>query len=107
MALLFAVAAGANVYVSSGSAEKISLATKKLGAKGGVNYHEKDWDAKLKAMLPLSRPKLDAIIDGAGGDVVQRGVKLLRVRTTTTTTTEKNKQTIISLFPPLSRGHLY
>lgn len=93
MALLFAVAAGANVYVSSGSAEKISMATKKLGAKGGVNYHEKDWDAKLKAMLPSSRPKLDAIIDGAGGDVVQRGVKLLRVRTTTT-------EQSFFLFPP-------
>lgn len=105
MALLFAVAAGANVYVSSGSEEKISLATKKLGAKGGVNYHEKDWDAKLKAMLPLSRPKLDAIIDGAGGDVVQRGVKLLRVRTTTTTTAEKKTNNHLP-FPPLSRGHL-
>lgn len=99
MALLFAVAAGANVYVSSGSAEKISLATKKLGAKGGVNYHEKDWDAKLKAMLPSERPKLDAIIDGAGGDVVQRGVKLLRVRTTTTEKNPNNHLPFPSSFP--------
>lgn len=78
MALLFAVAAGATVYVTSGSEEKISMAMKLLGATGGVNYHDQDWDRKLKLLLPLERPKLDAIIDGAGGDVVQRGVKLLR-----------------------------
>ncbi|GIZ36762.1 hypothetical protein CKM354_000022900 [Cercospora kikuchii] len=77
MALLYAVAAGANVYVSSGSAEKIEVA-KKLGAKGGINYKDADWDKKLKEMLPKDRKKLDAIIDGAGGDVVQRGAKLLR-----------------------------
>ncbi|KAM3423696.1 hypothetical protein BST61_g1108 [Cercospora zeina] len=77
MALLYAVAAGANVYVSSGSAEKIAVA-KKLGAKGGVNYKEKDWDKQLKEMLPKERKKLDAIVDGAGGDVVLRGAKLLR-----------------------------
>jgi NADPH:quinone reductase-like Zn-dependent oxidoreductase len=79
MALLYAVAAGANVYVSSGSPEKIDKA-KSLGAKGGVNYKDADWDKQLKALLPRDRPKLDAIIDGAGGDVVQRGAKLLRVR---------------------------
>lgn len=81
MALLYAVAAGANVYVSSGSAEKIGVA-KKLGAKGGINYKDADWDKKLKEMLPKNRKKLDAIIDGAGGDVVQRGAKLLRVSLT-------------------------
>ena len=42
MALLFASAAGANVYVTSGNEEKIEKA-KKLGAAGGVNYKEKDW----------------------------------------------------------------
>ena len=78
MALLFAVAAGANVFVTSGSEEKLAKA-KKLGAKGGVSYKDKDWDKKLKGMLPKDRAYLDAIIDGAGGDVVEKGSKLLRV----------------------------
>ncbi|KXT13929.1 hypothetical protein AC579_2382 [Pseudocercospora musae] len=77
MSLLFAVAAGANVYVSSGSQEKIDKAIS-LGAKGGIIYKEKDWDKKLKELLPKDRKKLDAIIDGAGGDVAQKGAKLLK-----------------------------
>lgn len=78
MSLLFAVAAGANVYVSSGSQAKIDKAIS-LGAKGGVNYKEQGWDKKLQALLPKDRNKLDAIIDGAGGDVAEKGAKLLRV----------------------------
>lgn len=78
MALLFAVAAGANVFVTSGSGEKIERA-KGMGAKGGVSYREKGWDKTLKEMLPEGRKWLDAIIDGAGGDVVAMGAKLLRV----------------------------
>ena len=79
MALLFAVAAGANVYVSSGSQEKIDRA-KSMGAKGGINYKEKGWEKTLKELLPSDRKQLDAIIDGAGGDVVDKGAKLLKVR---------------------------
>lgn len=41
-ALQFAVAHGARVYVSSGSDEKIALATG-LGALGGVNYKDAGW----------------------------------------------------------------
>jgi len=78
MALLFAVAAGANVFVSSGSGEKIERA-KGLGAKGGVSYKEKGWEKTLREMLPGDRKYLDAIIDGAGGDVVEKGAKLLKV----------------------------
>jgi NADPH:quinone reductase-like Zn-dependent oxidoreductase len=78
MALLFAVAAGANVYVSSGSQEKIDRA-KSMGAKGGINYKEKGWEKTLKELLPKERKHLDAIIDGAGGDVVDKGAKLLKV----------------------------
>jgi len=78
MALLFAAAAGCRVYVSSSSEEKLAKA-KELGAAGGINYKEKDWDKKLMAMLPSDRKYLDAIIDGAGGDVVFRGMKMLKV----------------------------
>ncbi|GAM84667.1 hypothetical protein ANO11243_026660 [Dothideomycetidae sp. 11243] len=77
LALSFAVAKGANVYVTSGSEEKIRKAVE-LGAKGGVNYREQGWEKKLLAMLPKERPLVDAIIDGAGGDVVDKAAKLVR-----------------------------
>ncbi|KAI7281826.1 alcohol dehydrogenase [Hortaea werneckii] len=77
MALLFASAAGVNVFVTSGSEEKLKKA-KAMGAAGGVNYKEEGWEKKLIAQLPADRKKLDAIIDGAGGEIVQKGTKMLR-----------------------------
>ncbi|EKG14309.1 Alcohol dehydrogenase superfamily zinc-containing [Macrophomina phaseolina MS6] len=76
MALLFASAKGARVWVTSGSAEKIEAA-KKLGAAGGVSYKEEGWEKKLQGLIG-GGGKLDAIIDGAGGDVVEKGAKLLK-----------------------------
>lgn len=78
MALQFAAATGANVYITSGTQTKIDEA-KRLGAKGGVIYKEKDWDKKLMAMLPRSHSYLDAIVDGAGNDIVRKGIHLLKV----------------------------
>lgn len=75
--LQFAVGFGANVYVTSGDQAKIDKA-KKLGAKGGVIYKEKDWEKQLKGLLPSDRPFLDAIIDGAGGPLVSKAVKVLK-----------------------------
>jgi NADPH:quinone reductase-like Zn-dependent oxidoreductase len=63
MALQFAVAAGATVFVTSGTGEKIKQA-EKLGAKGGVNYKQGGWDKDLKAMAG----GFDVIIDSAAGD---------------------------------------
>lgn len=77
MALEFARAAGANVWVTSSNQDKIDKAVK-LGAKGGVNYKEKDWDKKLQAMLPKENKMIDAIVDGAGSDVVSKGARLLK-----------------------------
>ncbi|KAH7128702.1 hypothetical protein B0J11DRAFT_431934 [Dendryphion nanum] len=77
VALSFAVAQGCNVFVTSGNEEKIQQA-KALGAKVGVNYKEQGWDKKLRELLPKDRPYLDAIVDGAGGDVVSKGSKLLK-----------------------------
>ncbi|KAF2713333.1 NAD(P)-binding protein [Pleomassaria siparia CBS 279.74] len=77
MVLQFAVAQGCNVYVTSGTEEKIDKA-KKLGAKGGVNYKEDKWEKKLQMLLPKDRPWVDAIVDGAGGDVVSKGSRLLK-----------------------------
>jgi NADPH:quinone reductase-like Zn-dependent oxidoreductase len=76
-ALQFAVAKGCNVYVTSGHADKIERA-KAMGAKGGVSYKSAGWDKELAAMLPRDRPFLDAVVDGAGGDVVGRTVRLLK-----------------------------
>lgn len=77
MVLQFAVATKCNVFVTSSSEEKIARA-KDLGARGGVNYKDVDWDQKLASLLPSSRPYIDAIIDGAGGDIVLRTYKLIK-----------------------------
>lgn len=75
--LQFAIELGANVFVTSGDEGKIDKA-KKMGAKGGVNYKEGDWEKKLLAVLPKERKYLDAVVDGAGGDIVSKSVKLLK-----------------------------
>lgn len=75
--LQFAVALGCNVYVTSGDQAKIDKAVK-LGAKGGVLYRDQDWDKKLLKTLPADRPYIDAVIDGAGGDIVARTVRILK-----------------------------
>jgi NADPH:quinone reductase-like Zn-dependent oxidoreductase len=78
MALRFAVARGADVFVTSSSEAKLKRAVE-LGAKGGVNYKEDGWEKKLLAQLPSGKKTFDAIIDGAGGDIVEKGAKILKV----------------------------
>jgi NADPH:quinone reductase-like Zn-dependent oxidoreductase len=78
MVLLFAVQKGCKVWVTSGSEDKIEKA-KKLGAEGGVSYKEAGWEKTLLAALPKERPLFDAIIDGAGGDVIAKAAKVLKV----------------------------
>lgn len=78
MALAFAVARGADVFVTSSSEDKLKQAAE-LGARGGVNYKEEGWEKKLLKMLPQGKRDFDAIIDGAGGDTVEKGAKLLKV----------------------------
>jgi NADPH:quinone reductase-like Zn-dependent oxidoreductase len=66
-ALQFAVAAGADVWVTSGSNEKLAKA-KVLGATGGINYREPDWHKTLMAQTGGGRAGyFDVIIDSAGG----------------------------------------
>ncbi|KAL4795309.1 hypothetical protein BDV19DRAFT_378991 [Aspergillus venezuelensis] len=77
IALLFAVARGADVYVTSSSEEKIQKSVE-LGAKGGVNYKEDGWEKKLLGLLPKGKKNFDAVIDGAGGNSVEKSVKLLK-----------------------------
>jgi NADPH:quinone reductase-like Zn-dependent oxidoreductase len=63
LALQFAVAAGAQVYVTSSSEEKIERA-QALGARGGVNYRVAEWAKTLKAQVE----SFDLVVDSAGGD---------------------------------------
>lgn len=63
-ALQLAVAAGAEVFVTSGSDEKIERAVR-LGAKNGVNYRTEGWDKLLKNQ---SGGGFDVVVDSAGGD---------------------------------------
>lgn len=62
-AMQLAVAAGAVVFVSSGSDDKIERAVQ-LGARGGANYREPGWDKRLKQ----EAGGFDVIIDSAAGD---------------------------------------
>ncbi|MEM9774233.1 MAG: zinc-binding dehydrogenase [Chloroflexota bacterium] len=62
-AFQFAVALGANVFVTSSSAEKIAKAVK-LGAKGGSNYNDDRWHKQF--MKDYGR--VDVVIDSAGGE---------------------------------------
>lgn len=68
---------GANVFVTSGSQEKLDHA-RDLGAIGGAIYKAENWEADIRQQLPPSRPYIDAIIDGAGGDIVSKAIKLLK-----------------------------
>ncbi|MEM7134417.1 MAG: zinc-binding dehydrogenase [Chloroflexota bacterium] len=69
----FAIAAGADVYVTSGSDEKIEKA-KELGAKGGANYRQEGWSKSLGK----ETGGFDVIIDSAGGSGFSDLVKLTR-----------------------------
>lgn len=66
-ALTFAVAYGARVFVTSGSADKINQAIA-LGATGGFNYNDPNWaDEAIKVTGGV-----DIVIDSAGGDSFAR-----------------------------------
>ncbi|KAF7860357.1 hypothetical protein EAF04_008484 [Stromatinia cepivora] len=77
--LLFAVGLGSNVFVTSGDDGKIEKA-RALGAKGGVSYKSEGWEKELKGLLKgFGMGKLDLIVDGAGGDIVRKATKLLKL----------------------------
>ncbi|KAG5644403.1 hypothetical protein DXG03_008570 [Asterophora parasitica] len=80
IALQLCIAKGASVYVTSGSREKILKAVS-LGAKGGVNYKDKDWPAQLAALLAKDKNgsgELDAVIDSGGGEIAVQTGKILK-----------------------------
>ena len=72
-AFLFAKAAGANVYITSGSDEKIARAIK-MGAKGAYNYkRESNYTDLWK-----TKGGFDLVIDSAGGDQLNNFIKVLK-----------------------------
>ncbi|KAI9250517.1 hypothetical protein BDA99DRAFT_209506 [Phascolomyces articulosus] len=74
-ALQFAVAAGAHVYVTSSSEEKIKHAIS-LGAKGGVNYKDPNAGKELKKLL--NGNLLSAVVDGSGGALFDQYVRVMK-----------------------------
>lgn len=72
-AFQFAKAAGAQVYVTSGSQDKIGKVIE-LGAEGGFIYKEEDWSKKaLKATGGF-----DVILDSAGGNSMNDYLKIIK-----------------------------
>jgi zinc-binding alcohol dehydrogenase/oxidoreductase len=63
-ALQFAIAAGANVWVTSSSDEKIARAVA-LGAKGGFNYKSDSWPKEAAAARPDHRQRRRVWLCGA------------------------------------------
>ncbi len=70
----FALAARAQVYVTSGMNVKIHQAVR-LGAKAGANYHQDDWVDQLKAKAG----SFDVIVDSAGGEGFAKLIELADV----------------------------
>ncbi len=63
LAAQFCAARGAEVWVTSGSEEKLARA-QALGARGGINYNSEHW---VKALTQQAGGAFDVIIDSAGG----------------------------------------
>lgn len=68
-----ASAAGARVFITSGSDEKIEAA-KGFGAEGGVNYNSDGWVKELKA----SAGAVDLSVDSVGGEIFDALVSLAK-----------------------------
>ena len=67
LALIIARALGADVSVTSGSAEKLARA-KELGAVFGISYKTPDWEKEL--IKAVGRPPV-LVVDSAGGDGIR------------------------------------
>ncbi len=72
-AFQFALTVGANVYVTSGSAEKRKMATD-LGASGAFDYRDKDWYKNPWQ----TKGGFDVVIDSAGGEQINHFLKIMR-----------------------------
>lgn len=69
----FAAAAGARVYVSSSSDEKLER-VKSMGAMGGFDYTQEDWIKRATA----ESGGFDLVIDSSGGDQFNKLLNLIK-----------------------------
>lgn len=67
MAMLFTVAMGCSVFITSGDDLKLAEA-QKMGINNGVNYNSPGWE---KEIVKLS-DGIDVVIDGTGGDILNK-----------------------------------
>jgi len=70
--LSIALAFGAQVYVTSSSKEKIDLA-KSMGASGGVNYKDPDWNIQLKEISG----GIDIVLDSSPSPILDDYFKFM------------------------------
>jgi NADPH:quinone reductase-like Zn-dependent oxidoreductase len=68
-----ASAAGATVFVTSGSEEKIERA-KELGAEGGITYDTENWSRELRGMTG----GVDLSVDHVGGEAIEACLNLAK-----------------------------
>jgi len=71
--LQFALATGATVFVTSGSAAKLARA-RELGAAGAANYHDANWAAQLQRQAGA----FDLVLDSAMGEGLAPLIELTR-----------------------------
>lgn len=69
-----ALAFGATVLVTSGDDKKLNRA-KQLGASGGANYRQDDWEKEIAVLAPKG---IALIIDGAGGAGFNKLIQLVK-----------------------------
>lgn len=74
LALQIARQLGAEVFVTSGSDEKLDRAIA-LGASGGANYHDPHWGRRI---VELSGGGPNVVIDSAGGESLETSLRILQ-----------------------------
>jgi zinc-binding alcohol dehydrogenase/oxidoreductase len=72
--LAMALAAGARVFVTSGSKEKIEQAVR-AGAAGGANYKNTDWAQEIATLA--GRHGVDLVVDSTGGKGFEALISLI------------------------------
>jgi zinc-binding alcohol dehydrogenase/oxidoreductase len=70
---LFAIAAGAEVWVTSSMQEKIDRGVG-IGCQGGILYTQSDWESQLKTRAGL----FDVIVDSTGGPHFHKFLKICK-----------------------------
>ncbi|WP_421765254.1 zinc-binding dehydrogenase [Ekhidna sp.] len=71
-AIAFALASGADVYVTSGSDSKIEK-VKEMGVIGGFNYKNESWEKEASKLGGF-----DTIVDSAGGNQLNNYLKIVK-----------------------------